>query len=53
LKNDEAVKQIGEVIGISTNLETSLSIAQWSYGTASGGQANGWVKAGQYGGLKK
>ena len=46
--HDEAITQIGEVIGVVANLETSLSIVQWSYGAASGGQATGWVKAGQY-----
>jgi hypothetical protein len=52
-KNDEAITQIGGVIGIVTNLETSLSIAEWSYGTTIGGKANGWIKAGQYEGLKQ
>jgi hypothetical protein len=46
--NDEAITQIGEVVGVVTNLETSLSIAQWSYSAASGGQSSGWVKAGKY-----
>ena len=50
-KNGEAITQIGEVIGVVTNLETSLSIAQWSYYAASGSQSTGWVKAGQYEGI--
>jgi hypothetical protein len=53
MKNNDAITQIGGTVGVVANLGTSLSIAQWSYGAASGGQANGWVKAGQYGGLKK
>ncbi len=52
-KNDEAITQIGGTVGVVTNLETSLSIAQWSYSAASGGQASRWIKAGQYEGLKQ
>jgi 5-methylcytosine-specific restriction endonuclease McrA len=52
IKSD-AITHIGETVGVVANLETSLSITQWSYGAASGGQANGWVKAGQYMGLKQ
>jgi 5-methylcytosine-specific restriction endonuclease McrA len=48
MKNNDATTQIGEAVGVVANLETSLSIAQWSYGAASGGQVTGWVKAGQY-----
>jgi 5-methylcytosine-specific restriction endonuclease McrA len=51
-ENDEAITKIGEVVGVVTNLETSLSITQWSYSAANGGQASRWVKAGQYEGLK-
>jgi hypothetical protein len=47
-KNSDAITQIGETVGVVANLETSLSITKWSYGAASGGQANGWIKAGEY-----
>jgi 5-methylcytosine-specific restriction endonuclease McrA len=46
--NSDAITHIGETVGVVANLETSLSITKWSYGAASGGQANGWVKAGEY-----
>ena len=48
MKNNDATTQIGEAVGVVANLETSLSIAQWSYDAASGGQVTGWVKAGEY-----
>jgi len=52
-ENDLAITQIGGAVGVVTNLETSLSITQWSYSAASGGQASGWVKPSQYEGLKQ
>jgi 5-methylcytosine-specific restriction endonuclease McrA len=47
-KNSDAITQIGETVGVVANLETSLSITKWSYGAATGGQANGWIKADEY-----
>lgn len=50
--NSDAINQIGEAVGISANLDTSLSITHWSYGAASSDQAASWIRSGQYEGLK-
>jgi 5-methylcytosine-specific restriction endonuclease McrA len=46
--NNDAINQIGEAVGISANLDTSLSITHWSYSAGSGDQGTKWVKAYQY-----
>jgi hypothetical protein len=48
MKNNDAITQIGGAVGVVVNLETSLSIAKWSYGAARGDQTTGWIKAGQF-----
>jgi hypothetical protein len=50
--NSDAINKIGEAVGISANLDTSLSITHWSYGATNSDQAAGWIKSGQYEGLK-
>jgi 5-methylcytosine-specific restriction endonuclease McrA len=49
--HDDAITQTGRAVGITANVETSLSIALWGYGAGSGGPTSGWVKPGQYEGL--
>lgn len=46
--HDDAITQTGRAVGITANVETSLSIALWGYGAGSGGPTSGWIKAGQY-----
>jgi 5-methylcytosine-specific restriction endonuclease McrA len=47
-RNNYVITEIGKKVSIATNLETSLSIMQWSYGTAINSQSAEWVKSGQY-----
>lgn len=47
-KNNYAITEIGKAVGITANLETSLSIMLWGYGTVINSEAAGWVKPKQY-----
>jgi 5-methylcytosine-specific restriction endonuclease McrA len=42
-KNSKAIQKIGEKVGVSANLETSIAIAKWGYGTASQNQNYCWI----------
>jgi hypothetical protein len=46
--NSEAITKIGEQVGVSSNLETSLAIAKWGYGTTSQNQNYCWISPKQY-----
>jgi 5-methylcytosine-specific restriction endonuclease McrA len=48
IKNSEAIAKIGNQVGVSSNLETSLSIAKWAYETARKNKSAFWVKQGIY-----
>ena len=42
-KNSDAIVRIGEQVGVSANLETSLAISKWGYGTAIDSEATFWI----------
>jgi hypothetical protein len=46
--NSEAITKIGEQVGVSSNLETSLAIAKWGYETANHANAAFWLQPGAY-----
>ena len=47
-KNSEAITKIGEQVGVSANLETSIGIAKWAYGVTAQDQNYYWVSAKKY-----
>jgi 5-methylcytosine-specific restriction endonuclease McrA len=47
-KNSEAIVKIGERAGVSSNLETSIAIAKWSYWAATKNNSVFWAKPGSY-----
>jgi hypothetical protein len=47
-KNAKAIAKIGEQIGVSSNLETSIAIAKWGYESSSKTGSTLWIKLGHY-----
>jgi hypothetical protein len=47
-KNAKAIAKIGEQIGVSSSLETSIAIAKWGYVTATHASVNFWVRSRHY-----
>ena len=47
-KNSEAIAKIGEQVGVSSNLETSLAITKWGYGAVQQDQNCLWLRPNTY-----
>jgi hypothetical protein len=47
-RNSNAIIKIGDQVGISSNLDTSIAIAKWGYETASKNNSVFWAKPGCY-----
>ena len=47
-KSSEAIGNIGDQVGVSSNLETILAIAKWGYENAAHTNAAFWIKPGVY-----
>jgi hypothetical protein len=47
-KNAKAIAKIGEQIGVSSSLETSIAIAKWGYKTAEQNQNYCWLSPRKY-----
>ncbi len=47
-KNSDEIVKIGNEVGISANLETTMAIAKWGYEAANKGGGSGWIKPGEY-----
>lgn len=48
LKNDDALREIGQAAGRTTDMIASRAIAQWGYSNASTSGAQAWLRAGVY-----
>jgi len=47
-KNSDVIARIGELVGASSNLNTSIAIAEWGYRTAAKNSSFFWAKLGSY-----
>jgi len=47
-KNSDAIMEIGEIAGVSSNLDTSMSIAKWGYELNIQGGGTGWIRPNEY-----
>jgi 5-methylcytosine-specific restriction endonuclease McrA len=47
-KNSDAIARVGEQVGVSSNLDTSIAILEWGYRTAAKNNSVFWAKLGSY-----
>jgi hypothetical protein len=47
-KNFDAIMEIGEIAGVSSSLDTSMSIAKWAYELNIQGGGTGWIRPNEY-----